>query len=394
MKVSCVHAGSDSVFRSSSRYQLVVFDRLDAEERSLLGDLRRDPEFYGALRPTVGGGTIKVVGRETALLLFTLREAGALPTYVLEGEGAADRLAEISRLVLDGVLEVCAGDVFVSGPEALPLFMAPAATGAGEGTLSRLSREGLRYAEALRIDDIAPLADRLYAFQRIPVTPRWQRALSDAEATRKLLGLDSRTPRHHRLMAWGKAIKRRSAADWLGWRHRGDGASNPAVAPTYKLYLSPAVEALEAVFETLLDVLPGSRASLFKLGSDAAGLLRPDKLVVYFDDLDSLSRTAAELAERLVGTPAHGVPFTAEIAGDGLLSWGLDPPRSDRGVPRQTRDSWRTWVVRRLATYLIAARHNASGGPPPWRFALERLRLCGVDVERWIPQPTLWQNGA
>ena len=52
--------------------------------------------------------------------------------------------------------------------------------------------------------------------------------------------------------------------------------------------------------------------------------------------------------------PAHGVPFTAEISPDGLLSWGADPPgRSFSDGADST--SWRMWVTRRLAEYLTVA---------------------------------------
>ena len=384
-----------AVFRASQRYQLVVFDRLLAEEKELLGDLRRVPGFYGVLRPASrSGSTFKVVDRETALLIYTLREAGPLPGYVLNDAGASGRLAEIYGLVLDGVLEVLSDDSFLSGPEAMSLLSKQPLAFTGQGFISRLSQDALRYVEALQIDDIESLVRRLYTFHTIPFTPRWQRIIGDSEAIERRLGIEPNSPRRSWLASWGEAVERRNAYDWLGWARHSDEGSGPASAPTYKLYLSPVVEAIESVFETLVDCLPGSRATAFKIGGDAVGLLRPDKLVVYFEDFDDLSQTAMELGEKLKSVPAHGVPFTAEIAGDGLLSWGTDPPRSHRVVPWQARESWRLWVVRRLAAALVAAQQGGDGSVAPWRFALERLRLRGVDVKRWTPQPTLWLSEA
>jgi hypothetical protein len=138
-------------------------------------------------------------------------------------------------------------------------------------------------------------------------------------------------------------------------------------------------------------------------GADAAGLLRPDKLVAYFPDFDSLAGAAGVLADRLAGIPPHGVPFTAEIGGDGLLSWGVDPPRREGGKARG-EESWRLWLTHRLARALLAVRHmNAAqggpgghdgqaGGPEPWQLALERLRLEGVSTETWTPGPLLWRE--
>jgi len=132
----------------------------------------------------------------------------------------------------------------------------------------------------------------------------------------------------------------------------------------------------------------------WKIGADLAGLLRPDKIVAYFPDFDALARAAQILCERLDGLPAHGVPFTAEIGGGGLLSWGMDPPR-DEALPWSGPESWRIWLANRLARALLDARAQtgtvetdpAPLNPPlaPWRFAVERLRLEGVDTDSWTP---------
>ncbi len=279
------------------------------------------------------------------------------------------------------MLEIRDGDRFVSGPEALPRLTETSEPD-GEGRLARLSRDALRYAEAAGLGDIDQVAARLYTFNRLPVTPRWQRRFPGAEAVLGALGVD-------RPVDGWRVVPQRDPDDWLGWARAGSRPS-PRGAPTFKLYVSPAVSALAPAFGALLAVLPQGRAVHFKVGGNAAGLLRPDKLVVYFEDFDSLSETASALATRIAGIPAQGVPFTAESAGDGLLSWGMDPPPDERTVPWQSRESWRTWVVRRLAAALISGQSQPAA-IPPWRFALERLRLAGVDVERWIPEPTLWQ---
>ena len=62
---------------------------------------------------------------------------------------------------------------------------------------------------------------------------------------------------------------------------------------------------------------PGTGANQFKVGPDAAGLLRPDKFVVYLRDAAELRAVAAELTRALAGARPHGVPFSAELAGDG-----------------------------------------------------------------------------
>ena len=116
-----------------------------------------------------------------------------------------------------------------------------------------------------------------------------------------------------------------------------------------------------------------------KLAATPAGLCRPDKLVVYFVDLAGLRVVAGRLADRCGEWSVHLVPFTAAATSDGLLSWGIDPARAT-GL-----GSWREWVTRRLARHLCDARAAPDSGVEPWRYALERIRLDGVDPESWSP---------
>ena len=362
-------------FRANPVYELVLYDRLAAGERELLADLRRDADFYGVLRPRVAAPAagVKAVDRETALLLLTLREPGPLPAYVagLFGHRAGRAVAQ---LVADGVLELAAGDGFVSGAGAIHLLSdgepaEPARDGAGRelGALAALSRDALRYAEALPIDEPLRLSARLYGYHRRPLTPAWKRRLPDAAAVRRFLGIEGIASGG----AGGAAFARRWAPlppspAWISWQGRGAARRLPAAGPMYKLYVSPRTEWVGESgsggsggpgFLAVAAALAGAGAPQFKVGADAAGLLRPDKIVAYFPDFEALAGAAELLREALAGVPAHGVPFTAEIAGGGLLSWGVDPPRGE-GLPwaGHGQESWRLWLTHRLARALISAR--------------------------------------
>ena len=169
----------------------------------------------------------------------------------------------------------------------------------------------------------------------------------------------------------------------------GRGTDGAWITP-YKLYVSPAIDALPAALGAVADSLaraPG--VSAFKVGADLSGICRPDKLVVYFDRLDDLQRAAAQLESLLKGCPAHGVPFTAPVTADGLLSWGADPPAAS-AVESEALTSWRMWVTERLAEYLVVAREGSAGTLEPWQFALERLRLSGIDTDTWAPANDMW----
>src|SRR5262249_48796660 len=135
---------------------------------------------------------------------------------------------------------------------------------------------------------------------------------------------------------------------------------------TYKLYISPACDALAEAFQTTLAALTELRVPAFKVGRDLYGVLRPDKFIAYFADWATLETAADVLRARLAGCPAHGVPFTAALDDTGLLAWGVDPPVAD-GVPHWwSRESWRLWVTNHLAVALVAARATPDAPVEPW----------------------------
>ncbi|HEX9942429.1 MAG TPA: hypothetical protein VGG03_10460 [Thermoanaerobaculia bacterium] len=377
----------DRDFRANPSYDLVLFDRLPDEERRALAGLADDPGFYGVLRRRGAPGPgPRSVDRDTALLFLTLREPGRLPSYVRAALGESASRA-IGRLVADGVLEVESGGSFVSGPAALDQF-GGSRREAGSGRIAVLSLAALRAAQALPVEDPERLAWTLYTYNRRPLTPRWQRALPDAAAVERFLGIAPEGPHRRRLRgSWEPA----PSEYWLSWRFRRRTGTPAPSAVSYKLYVSPLPEVLGEGFGAILDALTAARAYQFKVGSNALGLLRPDKIVAYFSGFEPLAEAAAVVCRRLAGAPAQGVPFTSEIGGDGLLSWGVDPPRETPAADEG--ESWRLWLARRLAQALLAARSATAEAAEPWRFALDRLRLEGIDTATWTPGTLLWREG-
>jgi hypothetical protein len=183
------------------------------------------------------------------------------------------------------------------------------------------------------------------------------------------------------------------ATPWRGFTN--EHASRPeGVTPTvvHKLYVSPGLDALPEVFETVVESLTELSVAEFKIGRSLEGVLRADKLVAYFSSFEALARAAARLRSRLAGCPAQGVPFTAPIDEAGLLSWGLDPP-ARRGEAAWTgRESWRLWVTRRLGAALVAATQDERPEIEAWRFALDRVRFEGFDTRSWTPSERIWRD--
>jgi len=380
----------DATFRSNPSYELVVFDRLSSDERELLSSLQEDPDLYGILRPRGQSVLpIKSVCRETALLYLTLQIPGKIPDYVKTRLGEQCNRA-IAELVLDGVLEIDSNGMFACRSEAYDRIYEAEPGYVAQGTIARLSLDALMYAQNLEINGSVELSARLYFFNRIPVSPYWVRMLPSPKDVAEYLGLENGSMgRFER--DWSTVSPPPLLDGWIAWRsHKRQ--SLPGSKFTYKLYVSPQCHFVREAFQATVGMLLESQAHHFKVGKDVYGLLRPDKMVAYFGSLDTLKEAAADMIRRLDGCPAQGVPFTAQLTDDGLLSWGIDPPADQQTLVWQERESWRLWVTNRLATALLAAKHVHPRGAEPWRFALERLHLQGVDTDTWMPTGSIWQD--
>jgi hypothetical protein len=162
--------------------------------------------------------------------------------------------------------------------------------------------------------------------------------------------------------------------------------------PTCKLYVSPLTEHLREAFAAVVASLHSGLCLQFKVGSDAYGFLRPDKLVCYFKDLADLSEFSRSVEILLADCPAHGVPFSAPLTPHGLLSWGVDPPRDGARSLSATSESWRLWISTRIAQAVIAAKRQADPATEPSRFAVTRLELAGVNTATWAPREAMWNT--
>jgi hypothetical protein len=373
-------------FRTSPLFELIAHDQLPAAQREAFQELTAEPSYFGVLLPRTLQLGAKSVDRDTAALLETLRSGGGLA----DADSPPDA-ATMARLVLDGVLEIDTGLEFISGPRAWPHVCADAPENEvnGEGRLASLSREALRYAATLPTESPDVLGSRLYHYNAIPAAPRWMARYPDCTSIEETLGIGPRSTLRHLLFESYSEIEHPS---WCIWALAGDDGQPPTADLPYKLYISPQPECLAEAFPAAVETLVRVRVPSFKYGRDAFGLLRSDKLIAYLDTWERLAEVTDALARGLTGARAQGVPFSCALTGDGLLSWGMDPPPSFRLLGWQRRESWRSWLTRRLAFAMVQAKAAAGAPVAPSRFAVERLRLDGIDPATWAPAPDLWQD--
>ncbi|HEY6136170.1 MAG TPA: hypothetical protein VI670_00230 [Thermoanaerobaculia bacterium] len=367
-------------YRASPHIELKRLRDLSAEQREAFLELKDDPDFYGLFIPRPPLLTnLKSVSRQTATLFRKLAKPS--PLTARAAAGAVD-------LVLDGILEVEGHGGFVFGADALPLLAPPAAAPAPRDHPARLSRQALLYAEDLQTNEPQRLSAALYHYNRIPLTPFWRTRFATPEAVLAHVGADRGALRALLERHWHPP---QGGQGWLRWYAKAR-ARRLRGSWIYKLYISPRPERIREVFEAAARVFATFPGTYFKIGDSAIGLLRPDKMVAYFTTRERLVDVADALRRELAGCDAHGVPFSAGFDDSGLLSWGVDPPETEQVLRWLGRDSWRIWLGRHLAAALsIAKLAQTPNAVEPWRFAIERARLLGVDVETWTPSATLWR---
>lgn len=377
-------------FRSNPEYELVLYDHLPVEQQHMLNDLQEDEDFYGILRPAHNNGLgVKSVCRNTALLFLTLKEPSRLPAYIRNIHGFNTEKV-IIQLLLDRVLQIEHNGNFICGAETNSLLQLSNSDLIGEGMISRLSLAAIRYAESLSINDITRLSARMYFYNRYPVNPELQRRYPSQESISSYLKINRDSHVQNTLnMDWTQITVNQGNDVWRIFRNKLFDKSFDDSEAIYKLYISPQFEALHDLFPLLLDLLTDTQVPRFKIGGNLASLLRPDKIVCYFQNFEELTNVADILSKKLDGVSVQGTPFTAEISQDGLLSWGVDPPNNQQMIGWQERETWRLWITNRLASALISAKTSKDKTIESWQFALQRLKLDGINTKTWTPTEKL-----
>lgn len=235
------------------------------------------------------------------------------------------------------------------------------------GLLSTLSHRAVgRVAAAAAHVDAERLSRMLYAANGILAGARIRRDL-DARWIEGLL-LAATAP--------VDAFVHQRTAHWQVWTCRDLAPERAAEARNlfvHKVYVSPRAAELADVAAITARSAALHGAASFKIGGDVDGILRADKIVVYFDNAPAADAAAEQLDVALIGCAPQGVPFTGQVGDTGLVSRGQD----------QAGVSWRMLVCDLLGHAL-----HACAGPEPSivaRQALQWAALAGLDTRTFWP---------
>lgn len=253
----------------------------------------------------------------------------------------------------------------------------------GERVTDSLALAALRHAASLTQPNAPELAQRLYRYNRYPLSPTLRRAFPHAHAVLRYL-LSEHTGELASLLdkQWSQTPSRDRF--WTCLCRTVRVKRPPGLS--FKLYVSPTLDATPQAFLDTVQALPHSGATRLKVARRVETLVRPDKLVLYFDTLEETDAMAYELRSRLDQLPAQGVPFGCrfDVAAPGMVSWGIDLPPQSVGEAL----SWRGWITKELAIALN--RSESCNIEEQVDAALEHVRRKGVDPTCWRPNIEAW----
>jgi hypothetical protein len=183
------------------------------------------------------------------------------------------------------------------------------------------------------------------------------------------------------------------SAAWHFYSRSGASTYNRAGMPQHKLYVSPTLDDLLPCVEKLLAVLPSTKAHTWKIGRGFPGIVRADKICLYFNEQVDASWAGQMLAKHLDGFNAQGVPFTRRCDRSGLVSEGIDPPNDSDRSRRKAPISWRVWVSQKIAQALLLQMQQSQCPLGAEQYALWTLQILGVDPRVWrVIDSEFWRN--
>lgn len=370
---------SDCQLRANPTYELVSADALSKNELDQLGECIHESSFFGVLRPRPeSGAALKAICKDTAALFRWFQAPQCCPLGVRNTIGP-DWPQALLRLLADEILEAELRGRFNTGPVAVSQIVPDVQTQL-ETRVQRLSIEAIRLAQSW--PGVAPseLSLQMYFYNRAPVTPQLRRAAAATHSLEQWLRIGAADPVSRLLRQhWHRRPGQKELRGWLYW----DRQASLSQQKKYKLYISPTLDCFNTVFSIVIGFLALYPHLGFKISDSISGLCRPDKFVIYFESWTDLEESGSQLSRYLDGYPAQGVPFSSPLRSDGMLSWGIDPPADASMLSDERGVSWRMLLTNRLAAALLAARQAPGCASEPWLYALLRLRIDGIDTDRW-----------
>lgn len=378
------HLITDQKFRPGTAYRLLEWNQLDDARKRLLAALQDESELYGIFEPVdrTGGHVAKTAYQEAALLYLHLQQCSTLPHY-LSLQDPRQINERIATLVLDGIIEMEWDGKFVSGTGAVSCIYGETMNAWSHlpNYLSELSYNAIYYTWSLQDKDYTSLTSRLYSFNTTPLDASQKTLFYKKHSVTDFIF--SQCKEEVKLTMndnWNLDAAKNTKA-WISWNRNHTDENYSETYTVYKLYISPLLDELPGVFAKSLPIITNSQAFSFKVGATLQGLLRPDKMVVYFFSENAMLKTASLIMEKITGHTPQGVPFSFQLDSTGLLSSGEDS--LDGGTNNADGESWRAEITSQLARLLVQSATDHLSWNQTLDFIHAMMEQKGIDTRCW-----------
>lgn|GEM_PF-6123399 len=375
-------------FKTSSHFQLIEWNEVPEIIRNSLYELYDELEVYGVFMPSNSSGFLpKVAYKEVALVYFHLLHHRNLPRYIqmLNEQKTRETLVQ---MVLDDILQIEGEDGFQGGTQSVSALFGDY-FGKEENYsvyLNQLSLEAIRFAMALPNTPLKILSQKLYTYNAFPIPePEGILEKPHFEALSFVFNNLSEEEKAEFAKIWLRPSQNRNSG-WINF-HRAQSQTimgRNSNKSNFKLYLSPIFTDLPLVFKRIQTHLNSSQAFSFKFGENQRGLLRPDKFVLYFHSSEEALDTGHFLAGILSDLPVQGVPFTRQIGGTGMVSFGMDPPLQEV-IQEIEGGSWRAQLADILASSILVCKKKELDMESSLKYIKAQLYAHNIDPINWSP---------
>lgn len=359
------------IIRRNPLFRIITGTELVAKNTSLQSEVSTPNTFFLIYNNNFSKENIISIDIQTANYLYSVSK----PTRASETIDRINNLSPtllIKSLVYDHIIQVKnRNGKYESGPSCRLIKDSLEKcfdTTASCHRIGILSQNAIKYAWHFRDLSIDEITQKLYSFYTMPVEKTLFNCLKSTDNIKAWLGLGEFSKM---LDEYIQTPITDNYKHWLYWQHE---KTKNTYNLNFKMYISPTPLETVDVFSKVLKLFTRQFVPSFKIGATSNGIYRPDKMVLYFSDINSIYEFAHMCAPLLKDNDGQGVPFTFPLTENGIISYACEPTEG-------YSSSWRIYICKIIAKTikLQSFRDNNLF----IHSIINKLNILGIETNKW-----------
>ncbi|NCD68258.1 hypothetical protein [Mucilaginibacter agri] len=246
-----------------------------------------------------------------------------------------------------------------------------------------LSFKAIEYASNLALLGVKNIGTRLYLYGRIPISPDWLLQFPQSKTLYEAIIVNNQNAAELLTSQWIEKQAPIHNDRWTIFLNKNWERKSFSSAP-YKLYVNLHPDSILDEFNTVVNHFATFDVPIFKFSKDVFNLLRPDKIVAYLMDFNTLITLGKALSVALKSAKVQPLPFTAAFDESGVVSCGFDPPA--KLTQSFAATSWRSVITELIARALSEGYRSNMARKELVQNVNFKLDAIGIDTEKWLPK--------